>query len=522
LEWAGDEEEGREGDGEEGKEGERGEGKEWASPKERSGYEGVAGSEEFPLVKVQGLKALMFDLVQTDGQHLVDVTLLLHPTPLQLAILKAFYSASVQPRLAQQQQQQQSLRHNINNINTSSSASSAEWQLSMIDLKIVGSLCVHPCAFAWKLNRGIRGMPQAMHAMRSFQPSALCASGRVGLEGQGALGGSPPKASSDKMGAGKGMNGEPQFLERNREALSAMWGAIERQQGAEVSPKLAAMVAIVRQAVRLGEKVVVFAEEHVHLDLVVGLLCHAMSWKRDEQVLRVDGNMTQGQRSDAFERFQKEKGPRSAVMVAAVRACGLGIDFTVASRVVMLDALWNPASDQQAISRVWRTGQQRRVHVYRLLVEGMGEMYKLRCAQAKQRLSHVIFHSAAGGALASAGTSSSPNLNDTCLADPILRHLLTLPSTNPQSNSTHTVSFGPPSSSPRFAQLHLSPDASQCHQPPPHTGVSATERSDNGSQLCGQHPLACLGGHSDCDGRRLICRVELQRNGVATTVHIES
>ncbi|CAI5931955.1 unnamed protein product [Closterium sp. NIES-65] len=328
----------------------------------------------------------------------------------------------------------------------------------MIDLKIVGSLCVHPCAFAWKLNRGIRGMPQAMLAMRQFQPpapAAPAAAGAAGAAGGGeggkSLGGSPDAAGGSKV-QGKSRGGvvqnEVRCLERNREALSPAWAAMEEQQAVQLSPKLAAVVAIVRTAMLMGEKVVVFAEEHVHLDLVVGSLCHALNWTQDEQVLRVDGSMTQAQRSDAFERFQKEVVPQAAVMVAAVKACGLGIDFTAASRVVMLDALWNPASDQQgkvpgssqsvalraaaaggahslaavppsaaifvppphlhspqAISRVWRTGQQRRVHVYRLLLEGMGE-------------------------------------------------------------------------------------------------------------------IACAGGHSDCDGQRLICRVEVQRNGVPTTVHL--
>ncbi|CAI5976468.1 unnamed protein product [Closterium sp. NIES-65] len=227
----------------------------------------------------------------------------------------------------------------------------------MIDLKIVSSLCVHPCAFAWKLNRGIRGMPQAMLAMRQFQPpapAAPAAAGAAGAAGGGeggkSLGGSPDAAGGSKV-QGKSRGGvvqnEVRCLERNREALSPAWAAMEEQQAVQLSPKLAAVVAIVRTAMLMGEKVVVFAEEHVHLDLVVGSLCHALNWTQDEQVLRVDGSMTQAQRSDAFERFQKEVVPQAAVMVAAVKACGLGIDFTAASRVVMLDALWNPASDQQ-------------------------------------------------------------------------------------------------------------------------------------------------------------------------------
>lgn len=36
----------------------------------------------------------------------------------------------------------------------------------------------------------------------------------------------------------------------------------------------------------------------------------------------------------------------------------------------MFDVDWNPAVDQQAMSRVWREGQTRPVFVYRLVSEG--------------------------------------------------------------------------------------------------------------------------------------------------------
>jgi len=40
------------------------------------------------------------------------------------------------------------------------------------------------------------------------------------------------------------------------------------------------------------------------------------------------------------------------------------------SRLIMFDVDWNPAVDQQAMSRVWREGQTRPVFVYRLVSEG--------------------------------------------------------------------------------------------------------------------------------------------------------
>lgn len=41
-----------------------------------------------------------------------------------------------------------------------------------------------------------------------------------------------------------------------------------------------------------------------------------------------------------------------------------------ASRLVQYDIDWNPAVDQQAMSRVWREGQRRPVFIYRLITHG--------------------------------------------------------------------------------------------------------------------------------------------------------
>ena len=41
-----------------------------------------------------------------------------------------------------------------------------------------------------------------------------------------------------------------------------------------------------------------------------------------------------------------------------------------ASRLVQYDIDWNPAVDQQAMSRVWREGQRRPVYIYRLITHG--------------------------------------------------------------------------------------------------------------------------------------------------------
>ena len=43
------------------------------------------------------------------------------------------------------------------------------------------------------------------------------------------------------------------------------------------------------------------------------------------------------------------------------KAGGCGLNLIGANRLVMFDPDWNPASDDQAMARVWRDGQKKQV-----------------------------------------------------------------------------------------------------------------------------------------------------------------
>ena len=53
------------------------------------------------------------------------------------------------------------------------------------------------------------------------------------------------------------------------------------------------------------------------------------------------------------------------VFLLSAKAGGVGLNLTGASRLVMYDSDWNPATDLQAMSRIWRDGQVRSVYIYR-------------------------------------------------------------------------------------------------------------------------------------------------------------
>lgn len=65
--------------------------------------------------------------------------------------------------------------------------------------------------------------------------------------------------------------------------------------------------------------------------------------------------------------FQEGGGP--AVMLVSLKAGGTGVTLHAADYVFLLDPWWNPAVENQAVDRVHRIGQHRRVFVYRMVTE---------------------------------------------------------------------------------------------------------------------------------------------------------
>lgn len=96
-------------------------------------------------------------------------------------------------------------------------------------------------------------------------------------------------------------------------------------------------------------------------------------------------------RSKPVKLFQEEAGP--AIMLVSLRAGGTGITLHAADYVFLLDPWWNPAVENQAVDRVHRIGQDRRVFVYRMITEGTIEHRIQQLKQEKRELfEHTLGH----------------------------------------------------------------------------------------------------------------------------------
>ncbi|KAG0262003.1 DNA-dependent ATPase protein rad54 [Linnemannia exigua] len=106
-------------------------------------------------------------------------------------------------------------------------------------------------------------------------------------------------------------------------------------------------------------------------------------------VLRLDGTMTINKRQKLVDRFNNPDG-NEFVFLLSSKAGGCGLNLIGANRLVLFDPDWNPASDQQALARVWRDGQKKDCFVYRFIATGSIEEKIFQRQSHKQSLSSCV------------------------------------------------------------------------------------------------------------------------------------
>ena len=110
------------------------------------------------------------------------------------------------------------------------------------------------------------------------------------------------------------------------------------------------------------------------------------------------GKVSHDARSKAIADFGNPK-KNIQIMLASLRAGGLGLNLTMASRVLVIDPWWNEAVEQQAFGRVFRFGQQRPTAMTRLVVKNsIDESLMEMKARKKEEIDGVITESTRGAA----------------------------------------------------------------------------------------------------------------------------
>lgn len=128
-----------------------------------------------------------------------------------------------------------------------------------------------------------------------------------------------------------------------------------------------------------GSKSIVFSQWTAFLDLLQIPLS-----RNKIPFVRLDGTLNQQQRERVIKQFSEESD--ILVLLMSLKAGGVGINLTAASNAFVLDPWWNPAVEEQAVMRIHRIGQTKRVTIRRFIVKGTVEE-RMEAVQArKQRM----------------------------------------------------------------------------------------------------------------------------------------
>ncbi|KAH9938679.1 SNF2 family N-terminal domain-containing protein [Fomitopsis serialis] len=109
-------------------------------------------------------------------------------------------------------------------------------------------------------------------------------------------------------------------------------------------------------------KSIVFSQFVNFLDLIAYRL-----QKAGFVVCRLEGTMSPQARDATIQHFMNNV--HVTVFLVSLKAGGVALNLTEASRVFLMDSWWNPAVEYQAMDRIHRLGQHRPVEVVKLVVE---------------------------------------------------------------------------------------------------------------------------------------------------------
>ncbi|XP_030226040.1 DNA repair and recombination protein RAD54B isoform X1 [Gadus morhua] len=153
-----------------------------------------------------------------------------------------------------------------------------------------------------------------------------------------------------------------------------------------------------------SDRVVVVSNYTQTLDLLQDLCVH-MGYT----FCRLDGQTPTNQRQRLVDNFNSPYSNHFLFLLSS-KAGGVGLNLVGASHLVLYDIDWNPANDIQAMARVWRDGQKKTVHIYRLLTAGTIEERIFQRQVSKQGLSGTVVDLGKGAEHTSFSTSELRDL----------------------------------------------------------------------------------------------------------------
>ena len=166
-------------------------------------------------------------------------------------------------------------------------------------------------------------------------------------------------AFEDYNNKNKNPNVDPYSLDADQFSTSIDFASMSSQRKATAEKKVK---AVVEHLESFNEPVVVMAH---HRDVIAQLEAELV--KQDKKVVVLTGEKNQVERNEAVEAFQSGQAD---VFIGSIKAAGVGLTLTRASKMVFAELDWVPSDIAQAEDRIHRIGQESSVLIQYIVVEG--------------------------------------------------------------------------------------------------------------------------------------------------------
>lgn len=164
---------------------------------------------------------------------------------------------------------------------------------------------------------------------------------------------------------------------------------IEQLNAIETGVKIKLTFQIVEHAVQKKEKVLIFCSSIQILDLLQSFF-EQKAYVKNVNFFRMDGHVTMNQRKKYLNIFNDENNSEAKIFLVTHKVGGVGLNFTGANRIIILDMPWNPAHHEQSSNRTHRLGQKKTSYIYRLITKGTLEESIYKTTISKQSLSKRV------------------------------------------------------------------------------------------------------------------------------------
>ncbi|MCX7821479.1 MAG: DEAD/DEAH box helicase [Brevinematales bacterium] len=148
----------------------------------------------------------------------------------------------------------------------------------------------------------------------------------------------------------------------------------------DISSKTNVLMELILESIDSNHKVVIYSQFVQMLKFVEKRLK-----KEDVETLYLDGKT-----KNRFELVEYFNTSSEKILLASIKAGGVGLNITGADSVILLDPWWNPTVEEQAIDRLHRLGQKRVVFVYKIITKGTIEEKMKILKQKKKKISKEL------------------------------------------------------------------------------------------------------------------------------------